>query len=182
MEQVKLLLCIIFISAVLFTVTACEQIESYATTSDIMSKVRTAIPEKEMIDGIVYLEAGNLYSSDSNSESGTMPDEIISEIYRSDFDMVENYSIWIAEDNVVTEIGIFKLNDSANVSKFVDILYARIEELKIKASSIRNEEMTKAENAVISSTGKYVYYLVTNINSILEDIIINEIAMNQITE
>lgn len=176
MNRFKLILCVM-VTSILLMLVACGDVESQATAADIMSKVRTAIPEKEMIDGIVYLEPGILYESDSNA----MSVEMIDELYKTNFDNVENYSVWITNDDVVTEIGIFKLKEDDDVNTFVNAVSARVETLKEIAANLKPEEILKAENAIVSSTGKYVYYLVTNINDILNNVIINEIMLNQMT-
>lgn len=169
MKLVRYLLSIAMISAVLFILYGCAGTDSNATPSGIMAKIKIAIPEKEMIDGVTYLESGNLYN-------GNLSEEMIAEIYNTNFDIIENYSVWITTANTVTEMGVFKLNDNADIEDFIEILNERVEKLKTAAGNMRSDEFTKAGNAVISSKGKYVYYLVTNINSILEEVILNEIT------
>jgi len=179
MRQIKLILYIVLISVLTIVFVGCGDTESNATPSDIMAKVKVAIPEKEMIDGVSYIGSGKLYESASDNEDGKLSDEMISEIYNSDFSIVEDYSVWISENDSATEIGVFKLKEIGNAEKLKKMFSSRVETLKIKVS--KDEEILKLENAVISSEGKYVYYLVTNINSILEEVILNEIAHNQVT-
>jgi len=179
MKLTKLILPVLILSLLLFS--GCNRVESTATPLDIMAKIKIAIPEKEMIDGVSYIEAGTVYSNESSEKFGELPGEMMNEIYKSDFNTVESYSVWIAEENVVTEIGVFKLKDTADVEGFIDLLKVRIATLETAAAYIKMEEIKKADNAVISSDGKYVYYLITNINSILEEVILNEIAENQVT-
>lgn len=176
MNRFKLIMCVIAI-VVFLMIVACGDVESQATASDIMSKLRTAIPEKEMIDGIIYLESGTLYESDSN----VMSYEMIDELYKTNFDNVESYSVWITNDDVVTEIGVFKLIEENDVDTLINSILIRVDTLKEIAANLKPDEIVKVENAIVSSTGKYVYYLVTNINGILNDVVINEIMLNQMT-
>ena len=169
MKHIKLILYIGLISLLVIVFGGCNEIESNATPSDIMSKIKVAIPEKEMIDGVSYIGTGKLYESNSADEADRLSDEMISEIYNGDFSIAENYSVWLSENDGGTEIGVFKLKDIGDVEELIKIIKSRV------------ERVTEIENAVISSEGKYVYYLVTNINSILEEVILNEIANNQVT-
>ena len=179
--KLKKLTFIILPVLIFFVLSGCNTIDSNATPLEIMTKIKIAIPEKEMIDGVSYIGAGTLYSDEVSDKFGEMPTEMISEIYKSDFNTVENYSVWISEDNAVTEIGVFKLKETADVEGFIEIINERIDTLNTAAAYLNMDEIIKANNAVISSQGKYVYYLVTNINSILEEVILNEIAENQVT-
>ena len=179
--KLKKLTFVILPVLILFALFGCNTIDSNATPLEIMAKIKIAIPEKEMIDGVSYMGAGTLYSDVSSEKIGELSPEMISEIYKSDFNTAESYSVWITDENAVTEIGVFKLKETADVEGFIEILNARIEELSTAAAYINMDEIIKADNAVISSQGKYVYYLVTNINSILEEVILNEIAANQVT-
>jgi hypothetical protein len=174
MKRIKLILYIVLVSVMSVILSGCDEVDSHAMPVDIMAKIKVAIPEKEMIDGIAYIGMGQLHESNSIDENGELSDEMMSEIYKSDFNVVESYSIWISEDSSVTEIGVFKLKDIDDTEEFMKVITDRVETLKESVS--KEDELTKIENAVISSKGKYVYYLVTNINSILEEVLLNEIS------
>ena len=184
MNKLKVIFFIIFILLVTVILTACgkneDEAESTALPADIMKKIDVAVLEKEIIDGVVYLESGKYYTSGSETEGEYLSESQISQIYGDlegppDFTAVESYAVWLASGDVVTEMGVFKVKDIESTEIVKKFLNERVRNLILISKDYKPEEVAKAEKAVVSSNGKYVYYLVTNINGVLEDIIKTEI-------
>ncbi|MCL2517143.1 MAG: DUF4358 domain-containing protein [Oscillospiraceae bacterium] len=161
--------------------------ESTAVPSAIMAKIIGAvIPEKEVVDKMVYLEDGLLYNSDASEEDGRLSEGQISIFFgkldgTNDFDVVESYSFWTSMEGVSTEMGIFKVGDITDTEKVVNFLKERVKTLENNAHGYKPEELQKAKNAVVETKGKYVYYFVTNINNVLVDTLKAEIEVNYVS-
>lgn len=139
--------------------------DSTVTPSDIMKKITLVITEKEMIDGIVYVGAGTYINESFDNETSETVYDL--DGYCLDDENVMSYDIFLPAEGNNVQLGIYKLKSGGDVNRFKGLV----------------SDMLKSagtENAVVSSHDNYVYYLATEINDILEKVIIEEIESNYV--
>ena len=153
---------------------------STATAYDVLERMITSANEYEARDDAEYLEGGLIYRADSDEEGKYLTDSQKSYYYGSvggdpDFSCVTDYALWTAADSVSTELGVFVVNDGDAADTVKDFVKERINTLRQNALDYKPEEREKADKALITVKGKYVIYIVTNINDELEAMAEDEI-------
>jgi len=147
--------------------------ESSATAYDVLERMITSANEYEARDDTEYLEGGLIYRGDSATDGEFLTDSQKAYYYGTiegdpDFSGVLDYALWTATDSVSTEMGVFITSDDKAAETVETFVTERINTLISNAKDYKAEEQKKAENALVAIKGKYVIYIVTNINDELE--------------
>ena len=82
-----------------------------------------------------------------------------------DFTKLDSYAIFITDEPVVSELGIFKAADGMTVEEIKEFCQLRVDALKKKFEGYKPEMVSAAEGAVIGVYGDYVYYIATMENN-----------------
>jgi len=147
--------------------------QSSASAYDVLERMITAANEYEARDDAEYLEDGLIYRGDSTADGEFLTDGQKAYYYGTiagdpDFSGVLDYALWTAVDSVSTEMGVFVTSDDKAAETVEAFVNERIATLTANAKDYKAEEQAKAENALVAVKGKYVIYIVTNINDELE--------------
>ena len=88
-------------------------------------------------------------------------DNIATRYYGIDLEAIEEYEVLVCGTGAAPdEIAVFKMKSQDDVEDMRDVVLERKEELYDRFVDYIPKEAPKVNNAVISSTGKYVYFIV----------------------
>ena len=88
-------------------------------------------------------------------------DNIATRYYGIDLEAIEEYEVLVCGTGAAPdEIAVFKMKEQDDVEDMRDVVLERKEELYDRFVDYLPDEAPKVNNAVISSTGKYVYFIV----------------------
>ena len=88
-------------------------------------------------------------------------DNISTRYYGIDLEAIEEYEVLVCATGAATdEIAVFKMKSQDDVEDMRDVVLERKEELYDRFVDYVPDEAPKVNNAVISSKGKYVYFIV----------------------
>lgn len=88
-------------------------------------------------------------------------DNIATRYYGIDLEAIEEYEVLVCGTGARTdEIAVFKMKSQDDVEDMRDVVVERQQELYDRFVDYVPEEAPKVNNAVISSKGKYVYFIV----------------------
>ena len=85
-----------------------------------------------------------------------------------DFSHVTDYYILVPVTTAATEIGIFKLDDTADAGAMMEYFKNRSAARASTFAPYNEAESAKARDALISSDGEYVWYIMTDKNLEIE--------------
>lgn len=172
---------LLWIALALFCVcalAACAPSEPESTTApkELLSAAMVSAEEQRIVSGKEYLPEGSVYVSGNGEKDVNLSESQISMLYGDlsgapDFSVIESYAVFLADGSVSTEIGIFKASESDGVDTIKDYIENRVKALKSNSEGYNAEELAKAENALITVKGKYVYYIITDINESLAKVV-----------
>ena len=92
-------------------------------------------------------------------------DNIASRYYGIDLEAIEEYEVLVCGTGAqADEIAVFKMKSQDDVEDMREVVVERQEELYDRFVDYVPEEAPKIQNAVISSKGKYVYFIVCSDN------------------
>lgn len=126
-------------------------VESFSVNTEDFDYFNFADENARLDDGTISLFYGNI--EDENDP---------------DFSHVTDYYLLIPVTTVATEIGIFKVDDAANAEALKQYFSNRTDARATTFAPYNETESIKARNALISSEGCYVWYLVTDSNREIE--------------
>lgn len=92
-----------------------------------------------------------------------------------DFSHVTDYFLLIPVTTSATEIGILKLDDASSAETMKGYFANRAASRATTFAPYNEAESAKAHNALISSQGKYVWYIMTDNNTDIENTILEMI-------
>ncbi len=88
-------------------------------------------------------------------------DNIATRYYGIDLEAIEEYEVLVCGTGARTdEIAVFKMKEQDDVEDMREVVLERKQELYDRFVDYIPEEAPKVNNAVISSKGKYVYFIV----------------------
>ena len=88
-------------------------------------------------------------------------DNIATRYYGIDLEAIEEYTVLVCATGAATdEIAVFKMKSQDDVEDMREVALERKEELYDRFVDYVPEEAPKAQNAIISSKGKYVYLII----------------------
>ena len=88
-------------------------------------------------------------------------DNIATRYYGIDLEAIEEYEVLVCGTGAAAdEIAVFKMKEQDDVEDMREVVVERQEELYDRFVDYVPEEAPKINNAVISSKGKYVYFIV----------------------
>ena len=111
-------------------------------------------------------EVHQLYDSKDN----VMDEFLISGYYGTlletpDFTKLDSYAVFITDEPVVSEFGIFKASADMTVEEIKEFCQLRVDALKKKFEGYKPEMVNAAKGSVIGVYGDYVYYISTMENN-----------------
>lgn len=111
-------------------------------------------------------EVHQLYDSKDNA----MDEFLISGYYGTlletpDFTKLDSYAVFITDEPVVSEFGIFKASADMTVEEIKEFCQLRIDALKKKFEGYKPEMVNAAKGSIIGVYGDYVYYISTMENN-----------------
>lgn len=111
-------------------------------------------------------EVHQLYDSKDN----VMDEFLISGYYGTlletpDFTKLDSYAVFITDEPVVSEFGIFKASADMTVEEIKEFCQLRIDALKKKFEGYKPEMVNAAKGSIIGVYGDYVYYISTMENN-----------------
>ncbi len=93
-------------------------------------------------------------------------DNIGSRYFGIDLDAIEEYEVLVySSGGAPDEIAVFKMKDKEDVEDMLDVVRDRKQDLYDRFVDYVPEEINKINNAVIGSSGNYVYFVVSGDNS-----------------
>ncbi len=116
----------------------------------------------ETVSADFSLDDGGIYSSYSDQLGEYMDDEMISGKYGAagispDFGVYSQYAIFFSYDTYGDEVALFEMKDGESSENTQSFLRARMDELVRNAVNYPTVDANKFENAVIGTSGNYVY-------------------------
>ncbi len=111
-------------------------------------------------------EVHQLYDSKDNA----MDEFLISGYYGTlldspDFTKLDSYAVFITDEPVVSEFGVFKASSDMTVDEIKEFCQLRVDALKKKFEGYKPEMVNAAKGSVIGVYGDYVYYISTMENN-----------------
>lgn len=111
-------------------------------------------------------EVHQLYDSKDNA----MDEFLISGYYGTlletpDFTKLDSYAVFITDEPVVSEFGIFKASADMTVEEIKEFCQLRVDALKKKFEGYKPEMVNAAKGSTIGVYGDYVYYISTMENN-----------------
>ena len=105
-----------------------------------------------------------------DSKDSVMDEFLISGYYGTlletpDFTKLDSYAIFITDEPVVSEFGVFKASDEMSVDEIKEFCQLRVDALKKKFEGYKPEMVNAAKGSVIGVYGDYVYYISTMENN-----------------
>lgn len=89
-------------------------------------------------------------------------DNIATRYYGIDLEAIEEYEVLVCGTGAAAdEIAVFKMKSQDDVEDMRDVVLERKEELYDRFVDYVPDEAPKIQNAVVSSKGKYVYFIVS---------------------
>ena len=125
-------------------------------------EIRDEAYTKEKADPEVH----QLYDSKDNA----MDEFLISGYYGTlletpDFTKLDSYAVFITDEPVVSEFGIFKASADMTVDEIKEFCQLRVDALKKKFEGYKPEMVNAAKGSIIGVYGDYVYYISTMENN-----------------
>ena len=88
-------------------------------------------------------------------------DNITRRYYGIDLEAIEEYEVLVCSSGALAdEIAVFKMKEKDDVEDMLDVVRERKQELYDSFVDYVPEEINKINNAVIASSGNYVYFIV----------------------
>ena len=105
-----------------------------------------------------------------DSKDSVMDEFLISGYYGTlletpDFTKLDSYAIFITDEPVVSEFGVFKASEEMSVDEIKEFCQLRVDALKKKFEGYKPEMVNAAKGSVIGVYGDYVYYISTMENN-----------------
>lgn len=105
-----------------------------------------------------------------DSKDSVMDEFLISGYYGTlletpDFTKLDSYAIFITDEPVVSEFGVFKASSDMTVDEIKEFCQLRVDALKKKFEGYKPEMVNAAKGSVIGVYGDYVYYISTMENN-----------------
>jgi len=152
----KMFLCVISIILVSVLFIACTSEVKDIEPDKVVNEI---IEEYNLVQGSVYTSA--------SSELGEYLDKdlIISyygdAVSSPDFSKVEKYCVYLDDSNplIITDVGIFKLNDAEYGKDFMKFLQKRIDAKIADGKAYPDVDVATLKKAVVKQEGSYVYYV-----------------------
>lgn len=111
-------------------------------------------------------EVHQLYDSKDNVMDEFMVSSYYGTLLESpDFTKLDSYAIFITDEPVVSEFGIFKASEDMTVDEIKAFCELRVDALKKKFEGYKPEMVSAAEGSVIGVFGDHVYYISTMENN-----------------
>jgi len=112
----------------------------------------------ETVQQTCTLDSGSIYSSYSD----TLGEEMILGKYGAqspapDFSVYAQYALYFSFETYQDEVALFEVRDASDIEPTKRFLQLRIDELLEGAVNYPELDTTRFENAVIESSGNYVY-------------------------
>lgn len=163
----KILLCLALILSILISLVSCGAVKD--------------INPDTVVNNIVdayKLTGGGVYMSSSKTLGEYLDKDLIISYYGDatewpDFKKVESYCVYIddSDPRVITDVGIFKLNDADYCETLMKFLQIRIDDKIAIGKAYPDIDIKTLENSFVRSKGNYVYYVVApEAEKITEDI------------
>ena len=116
----------------------------------------------ESVQQSCSLDSGSIYSSYSDVLGEYMDEEMILGKYGSqspapDFGVYAQYAIYFGFETYQDEVALFEVRDEADIETTKRFLQLRIDELLANAVNYPELDTARLKNAVIGSSGSYVY-------------------------
>lgn len=105
-----------------------------------------------------------------DSKDSVMDEFLISGYYGTlletpDFTKLDSYALFITDEPVVSEFGVFKASEEMSVDEIKEFCQLRVDALKKKFEGYKPEMVNAAKGSVIGVYGDYVYYISTMENN-----------------
>ena len=116
----------------------------------------------ETVQQTCTLDSGSIYSSYSDTLGEYMDEEMILGKYGAqspapDFSVYAQYALYFSFETYQDEVALFEVRDASDIEPTKRFLQLRIDELLEGAVNYPELDTTRFENAVIESSGNYVY-------------------------
>lgn len=92
-----------------------------------------------------------------------------------DFSNVTDYCLMVPVTTTATEIGVFKVENQSDANQFEKYFSNRTNSRATTFANYNQAEAQKANDAVISHYGQYVWYIVTDTNDQVQEIILQQV-------
>lgn len=105
-----------------------------------------------------------------DNETAPMDEFMISGYYGTiletpDFSKLDSYSIFITDEPIVSEFGVFKATADMSVEEIKAFCQIRVDALKKKFEGYKPDMVEAAANSIVGVYGDYVYYISTMENN-----------------
>jgi len=112
------------------------------------------------------MDSGDKYTSSSKNAGEYLDKDLIISYYGDavsypDFEKVEKYCVYLDDSNplIITDVGIFKLNDAEYGKDFMKFLQKRIDAKIADGKAYPDVDVATLKKAVVKQEGSYVYYV-----------------------
>lgn len=168
MRNIKLFALLLCLPVMLFT-SCSGDTDEISASSDAQSTSASSASCVEICDSAYQIEtkASGITSHNVYSNEGTQLDEFMTSSYYGtllespDLTTYEGYAVFITDEPVVSEFGIFKSSDQALIDQAEEFCARRLEAIRKKYEGYKPELVAAAEGALCETYSGYVYYIAT---------------------